>query len=976
MRRNHSVIITLQPTDGKSFWLSYGGGRRDIHSMRFPPCLLHNRLRAHLLRLIVAALFLAVTMILRAQSQDPLEQNFAHPPDSARPWVYWFWNNGNITREGITADLEAMKRVGIGGVLIMDVVERFAPPVGPATYMGPVWMDMYRFALGEAHRLGLEMNMTNAPGWCGSSDPSITPELSMQVLVSTGTSVDGPAHFDGVLPQGHYQTRAWKDVPVTKLAVQPFYRDVAVLAFPAPVNGFVPNGQVIDISAKMTPDGHIAWDAPAGKWTIQRIGEVSTNSKTRPPVVGGVGLEVDKLSAAAMDRHFAAIMKKLIDAAGPLAGAGKTLVATHIDSWEVGGQNWTPLLAAEFQKRRGYDPIPFLPVVTGGVDIGGKALADRFRWDFNETIAELLSENYTGRIAALAHQYGLRFTLEGYHLPFGDEATYTAAADEPMTEFWTPGRFEQQTTKTKAHQMASVGHLYGRNIIGAESFTSDESEEWKQHPATIKALGDFEMTEGVNRFVFHRYAFQPYLDRFPGSTMGPWGLHYERTNTWWEWSPPWHQYVARCSYMLRQGLYVADLLYARPELPNQAYFTPAPAPPAGYQYDQASAQSIIQLASAADGRILLPDGMSYRLLVLPPKQTAMTPAFLHKLEALVSNGAFLSGPPPRTSPSLSGYPQCDQEVAGLARDLWGDCDGAKVTEHPYGKGRVFWGEELADILTKLKTPPDFISDAKLHWIHRHSQDADIYFLASSATNGVTAECTFRAPRLSPENWNPETGTMSLPALTASNAASQTLTIHLDPSGSTFIVFRAPGVVSKNLTVPFSDSPLISGTLAGPWTLRFPPKWGAPDQAVFPSLTSWTDSPIAGIRYFSGTATYSKKFTANPAWLQPGRRIALDLGGVQIMARVKLNGQDLGILWKPPFRVEVTGLLKQGDNDLEIDVVNLWPNRMIGDASLPADQRFTWSTWEPFKKETPLLTSGLLGPVTLQSDPGPQNSAQR
>ena len=922
--------------------------------------------------LILATLLLAPLTALHAEPKpeaENLARGFVHPPDSARPWVYWFWNNANVTREGITADLEAMQRVGIGGVLIQDVVEKPAPPQGVAAYMGPHWMELYQVVLGEAARLGLEVNLNNGPGWCGSSDKEITPELSMQVLVKTDTPVNGPGHFDGILP-----------VAEKKL----FYHDVAVLAFPDPVKGVVPRDQVVDLTARMAGDARLSWDVPAGKWVVQRIGATSTGMTTRPPVIGGNGLECDKLSKEAMDLHFVNVMKRLIATAGPLAG--KTLVATHIDSWEVGGQNWTPKLREEFQKRRGYDPLTFLPVVAGNLKVGGTDIADRFRWDYSQTIAELLAENYTGRLAELAQQNGLRLTLEGYNLPFGDEATYTAPVQEPMTEFWTmkdysnpnhPPQFGVPDTARKAHQMASVAHLYGRPVVGAEAFTSDKEEKWRLHPATIKAEGDFEFSQGVNRFVFHRYAHQPYLDRFPGVTMGHWGLHYERTQTWWEMSRPWHEYLARCQFMLRQGLFVGDLLYERPEIPNQCYFTADPPPPDGYNYDEASGQAIMERASVKGGRIVFPacpselgersrDGMDYRLLVLPPNQTTMTPAFLRKLKELVAAGAVISGPPPKSSPGLGNYPGCDQEVAALAKELWGDCDGKTVTRHAYGKGMVCWGQTLPEILATLQTPPDFISDHKLNWIHRHTPDAEIYFVANPGPTEVSANCSFRVPGLRPELWNPETGAMSAATVSGTYAVGVTLPIHLDPVGSVFVVFRDPRAISKQLVVPLGATKPL-GAITGPWEVRFPPHWGAPEKVTFDPLISWSDSPDAGVKHFSGTATYLKTFTAEPGWFQSGPRMTLDLGDVQVMARVKLNGKDLGILWKPPYRVEVTGALKPGENRLEISVVNLWPNRMIGDAALPVEKRLTWSPWEPFKQDTPLLPSGLLGPVMLRME---------
>ncbi|HEY2083672.1 MAG TPA: glycosyl hydrolase, partial [Verrucomicrobiae bacterium] len=511
---------------------------------------------------------LALSLCSAPLMAGDLSAEFAKPPATARPWVYWFWNNGNVTRAGITADLEAMKRAGIGGVIIMDVVERFAPPPGTADFMNAEWQELFHFAVSEAHRLGLEINMTNGPGWCGSSGPWITPEFSMQTLVSSNTIVTGPTHFSAVLPRAKTDTHRPHDSFNSTVKYGDFYRDIAVLAFPE-TNGAVAPGAVVNLTRKLNAKGELNWNVPAGKWIIQRIGHTTTGSSTRPPVKGGNGLECDKLSRKAMDVHFKNMMGKLIASAGSMAG--QTLSATHIDSWEVGSQNWTPKLREEFQKRRGYDPLPFLPDITKSapVRIGDTSVTDRFRWDYQETISELLAEDYVGELATLAHKHGLRLTIEGYNLPFGDEASYTARSDEPMSEFWATGGNENLT---KGRQMASVAHIYGHAIVGAEAFTSGDNEQWKYHPATVKALGDYEFSQGINRFVIHRYAHQPYLDRFPGATMGPWGLHYERTQTWWEMSTAWHEYLSRCQFILRQGKFVADLCYLRPQLPNQTYF--------------------------------------------------------------------------------------------------------------------------------------------------------------------------------------------------------------------------------------------------------------------------------------------------------------------------------------------------------------------------------------------------------------------
>jgi hypothetical protein len=1188
-------------------------------------------------KLLVA---LALSLWTAPLMADDLSAQFAKPPADARPWVYWFWNNGNVTKAGITADLEAMQRAGVGGVIIMDVVERFAPPPGTADFMNPEWQELFRFAVAEAHRLGLEINMTNGPGWCGSSGPWITPEFSMQMLVATNLTLAGPAHFTGVLPAPDTGSHRSRDSFNSSVKFDDFYRDIAVLAFPEPTNGVVAPDAVVNLTAKLDDHGALDWEVPAGRWIIERIGHTTTGSSTRPPVKGGNGLECDKLSRAAMDLHFTNMMGKLIAGVGALAGP--TLSATHIDSWEVGTQNWTPAFREEFQKRRGYDPLPFLPNVTGLViagtnaagTIGAPAIARRFHWDFEQTVAELLAENYVGRLAELAHEHGLRLTLEGYDLPFGDEATYTQRADEPMSEFWATGGTQNQA---KARQMASVAHIMGHTIVGAESFTSDDTEQWRFHPATIKALGDYEFSQGINRFVIHRYAHQPYLDRFPGSTMGPWGLHYERTQTWWEMSHAWHEYLARCQYLLRQGLFVADLCCLRPELPDQTYFTPAPEVPVGYKYDECSAEALITRMNVQAGRLVLPDGMSYRMLLLPAEPGLMTPALVKKIKALVEAGATVVGARPTASPSLSGYPECDQEVARMAAEIWGDCDGKTVTSHALGKGQVIWGQSLATVLAQLQTPPDFTASVKLNWIHRQLGETHIFFLANETTAAVEAQCHFRVTGLRPELWNPQTGEMSPLATYQETATGITLPLRLEATGSTFVVFRSPAKPSDSIVaftregqpvVPVSRLPVIkiqkatygvpgdatrtrdvqakaqalinrgeasfqvarmaegddpafgtvktlvveytaddqpftiggqdpdtinlnpaivlttgadgarglhgeyftntdlsgaptvvrtdaavnfawnsgspaagipaenwsarwTGTLTalasgeytfclyaddgcrlfiddqrviehwsldggkeahtgkielvagrrypvrveyfqgggddsihlswlvpaaprpaevrcnaagrleivasesghyqltsaggqtrsaeiknvpapqeitGAWTVSFPPKWGAPDQITLDHLASLSDSTNPGVRYFSGTATYTKTFDWTPP-TQAGKQKTetwLDLGEVQVMAQVKLNGHDLGVLWHPPLRVDTTGALRPGQNTLEIRVANLWLNRMIGDAALPAAERFTWSSYEPFTKDMTPPKSGLLGPVTLHT----------
>ena len=911
-------------------------------------------------RLTVAALLIAAAAGPVRGDPAPtvadLAAAFARPPAAARPWVYWFWNNGNVTRAGITADLEAMQRVGIGGVILMDVVERFAPPRGPATFMSEQWRADLQFALTEAARLGLEVNLTNAAGWCGSSGPWVTPAMSMQKLVVTETPVDGPRPFDAVLPRVTPTTRPATEFD-SSVSTHDFYRDVAVLAFPATADGIVPRASVLDLTTKMDAAGRLRWDAPPGTWTVQRIGHASTGSSTRPPVLGGNGLEIDKLSAAAMDFHFAQFVGRLKTDAGPTAGAA--LTATHIDSWEVGTQTWTDALPAEFARRRGYDLTPFLPefAINAKRNVDSKAMGDRFRWDFYQTLGELLAQNYSGRLATLAHARGMRLTIEGYHLPFGDEATYTAAADEPMTEFWTTNGAENAT---KALEMASVAHVYGRPIVGAEAFTSGDHEMWKLHPALIKSMGDSFFAQGINRFVFHRYAHQPWLDRAPGATMGPWGLHYERTNTWWELSGAWHAYLARCQHLLRQGTFAADVLYLRPQYPNLGTPPLAPPLPTGYKSDQISSTALIDRVTVHDGRLTLPDGNSYRLLVLPPVPE-ITPELAEKIRDLVTAGATVLGPRPTHAPGLSDYPRCDARVAAVAATLWGEASSSPL-DRTVGRGRVLANVDLTKALDLLATPPDLASPTPLNWCHRRLGPTDVYFVANPAAADVDATVTLRSPHARAERWDAETGERSPLPVTPVPGVGVRVTLNFGPTESCFIVLPPDDAPAAVGLVDRVDHFRPVADLNDNWDVRFPPGRRAPAHVHLDRLISWPDSPDDGVRHFAGTAVYTRTLHLDAV----PRRTFLDLGDVQVMAAVKLNGRDLGIAWHRPYRVELTPAAHPGDNQLEIAVVNLWPNRLIGDAALPEPDRVGWSTWHPFKANLPLLPSGLIGPVRVMS----------
>lgn len=662
-----------------------------------------------------------------------LSAQFLNPPDSARPWVYYFPLDGNLSREGITADLEAMKRVGIGGLLYMETAQ--GTPTGPAAFGGPEWRSLFKHLCSEADRLGLKVNMNNDAGWCGSGGPWVTPELSMQKVVWSSTETRGPAKFEARLPQ----PKAEKD----------FYRDIAVLAFPTPPSprflsglagksgltreeipsrasypelpeaSVIPREKIIDLTTKLGADGLLKWDVPAGEWTILRFGHTTTGKDNHPAPEGGRGLESDKFSREATKVHFDGLMEKVIGDSAPLVG--KSFVATHIDSWETGSQNWTPKFRGEFQRLRGYDPLPLLPVLAGRI-VDSLEVSERFLWDMRATGGDLLQENYAGYFAELAHKHDMRLTIEAYgNGPF-DNMRFAGCADEPMSEFWwRPADPNKSDLNPSSREMASAAHVYGKPILGAEAFTASKDERWLGHPALLKALGDRAFCEGVNRFVFHRYASQPWTnpDRQPGIGMGPWGQHYERTQTWWNQSKPWHDYLARCQFLLQKGLVVADLCFLATENSPQSFVSPVNpnSTRPGYNFDGCPTEALSRM-KVRDGHLVLPDGMSYRMLVLPQSET-MTPALLRRIRDLVKDGATVLGLPPLKSPGLRGYPACDGEVRALARELWGEGEPpAELTTRPFGKGFVIWGRELAGNpppTYDIETSTNLLSKAKWIW---------------------------------------------------------------------------------------------------------------------------------------------------------------------------------------------------------------------------------------------------------------------
>lgn len=911
--------------------------------------------------------------------------------------------------------------------------------------------------------------------------------------------------------------------------------------------------KVIDLTRFMDGKGQLNWDTKAQglpqhtRWTIVRIGSTTTGEVVAACPDSGLGLDCDKMSATALDTHFDRFLDPLLTKLKPYCGT--TLTTLMMDSWEAGKQNWTPRLPEEFRARRGYDLMPWMLAMTGRV-VAGVDETERFLFDMRRTQTDLFNDCFLARFKERAARFGLKFAGEPYGDGNFESLEYSERLDYPMGEFWIHNIYGGVTTSKMA---ASTAHLWNRPIVGAECFTGTPfNSKFTEHPSAMKALGDYMMTVGINRFVYHVYAHQPYTGPTPGiiMTMGPFGTHLNRNSTWAEASAAWTLYNGRCAYMLQQGRYVADILYLKNEAISNGiddYDCNVVPTPYGYRWDVGSRNVLPQL-TMKDGRLTLPHGMSYRLLVLPPMEKT-SPELLRQVLRLVKEGAIvvLAGPKPQ------GYmgrdADKDKEVQRLSDELW--------RSGKLGKGLIYCTSDLKQVLTDIAVQPDFSfvaenRDAQIHFIHRAVGEEEVYFVANHRRRPELLTATFRVNGLVPELWDAETGETSIPVAYTEVDGMTQVTLQLTESGSTFVVFRKqahsnpsqrkgeqracevlpmtqsdgnfsislwakpetfaaggrgfllypmPGessfgsnhayvglsmgqntvrvheratthrtvlecntpiegwthvalvynggtptlylngkVVATGKTSSFIchpalelpqaeeqyfasfegdqtttqyvprvlspeeiqtqfttglPAPLLPENFAllrpvtGEWHVQFPPWSKAPAEIVLPALHSLHKHADFNVKHFSGTATYIQTLRITKKELKQHTSIYLDLGRVENLAEVSINGSKPVLLWKAPYRINVTAWLKPGDNELKIAVTNLYPNRMIGDEHLPEKynydeygrirqfpvwytnsepdtdrQRILFSPWKHYTKEEPLLEAGLLGPVRL------------
>jgi hypothetical protein len=1111
-------------------------------------------------------------------AKDQLKQLFQHPPEAAKPWVFWYWMYGAVTKAGVTADLQAMKDAGIAGAYLMPIKSSGTPPLipNPVPQLTPQWWDMVKFSMQEADRIGVKLAMHDCDGFALAGGPWITPELSMQKVVTSRVMVTGGKRYNDTLPTPtHY-----KD----------YYKDIEVLAYPSPAGtggdsynlhpkvttslpntdvqylgergnkksfasadpcwiqlafdqpftcrsliihtaasnyqserlevqvsddgehfkslgrltpprhgwqdgdseitndlpeattakyfrfvydkkGSEPGGedldfakwkpslkfsgielsseakvhqyesktgeawriskrttttqlpndlcvkkeQIINITNKLSADGKLNWQVPAGNWTILRIGHTSTGH-TNATGGAGNGLECDKFSAEAAKIQFDNWYGEAIKHGGPEL-AKRVLKIFHVDSWECGSQNWSPDFAAEFKKRRGYDVLPYLPLMAG-VPVQSADESEKVLSDIRETIAELLVDKFYGTMAKLAHEKGATFTAESVAPTMvSDGMLHYSQADIPMGEFWF-----RSPTHDKPNDMLdaiSGGHIYGKNIIQAEAFTQLRLM-WDEDPAMLKPMADLNFALGINRLVFHVGTHNPWLNRKPGMTLDGIGNFFQRDQTWWKPGKAWFDYIQRCQVLLQQGHPVADVaVFTGEETPRRAILperlvstlpgifgvdrvkseakrmanegqpiinSPGDAshtanmflpeewidPLRGYAYDSFNKDALLRLATVKNGRVVLPGGASYGVLVIPapvamtPNGGYMSPQVVSKLQQLVNDGATIII---NNKPTQAVGLTTNEQVKQGGEALWA------MAKSKNTKGKVLTGIYPDETFDALGIKRDvIISDSAgnyakdVAWAHRAGDGFDIYFVSNQQAVNRTINLSLRDGAHAPRIFDPLTGEVEQAENWEQKNGRALMKLKLDPNASLFIVLdqntKSANYVYRMKMDLARDSKL--GKTIDNWKLQFDPKSGGPKELLtLNNLYDWSKSPVDGIKYYSGTATYSTTFSwKNPQPKGAASELILDLGTVANLAEVFVNGKYCGTAWTAPYNIHIEKAVHPGINNIEIKVTNTWANRLMGDHNLPPDKQITWTN-APYRLEgKPLLPAGLIGPVKL------------
>ena len=981
--------------------------------------------------------------------QDALHAGFLEPPATAKLRCYWWWLNGNTTADTITRDLEGMKSHGYGGAILVDA--------DGSAIGSPKWMALFVHALAVAQKLGLEISLSVTSRWDVGiiGGPTVTPEDAMKLMTWSRLIVDGGG-----------TKKVQLAAPPTRNG---FYRPIAVLAYllrkgaampGSPGSGRAPIldlayktasietgfsmspservlrdgsatagdedaevSDVVDLSSRMDESGNVEWNFPPGTWEVLRIGY--TDSPTPETLMGAagtpLGLPLDALSPEAFDHYWRDAVTPLLDAAKPYIGSSLRYLVT--DSWEAGGANWTPRFREEFKRRRGYDPVAYLPVVTGRI-VTGRETSNRFLFDLRRTVADLIAENYYDRFEDHARKRGLGTHPEagGPHGAPIDALQNFRSPDYPQTEFWVVSGTHrvQDDQRFFVKEASSAAHIYGKPFVAAEGPTSMNPAAWSETlSGDVQPTFDQALTEGLNRLFWHEFTSSPAEYGLPGQEYFA-GTHLNPNVTWWNQAGPFLLAFNRAQFLMQQGRSVSDLLYFYGDQVPGFVRVKSDDPEhelSGYDYDVIDEDALLNRMQMNGANLHTPEGLQYRALALPASRRISYAALLW-IGKFVKQGGVAIGLEP-TGPLGRIAPSEEVEYKRIADTMWAGCEG-RATSARYGRGTIYCLADARESLAAMAVAPDFSyqvnaagdgaqSEPAFEYVHRRTGSAEIYFVRNTQPRELQATLSFRVRGRAPELWNVDDGArVSALAYKETKEGRTEIPLTFPAKGSVFLIFERPverhvvkiekdgisifpsihrgtGVFASGerefvATIPgtylATDSQASKTTfvvkpadLETParmsWTLSFPAGWGAPLSVPWQHFQSWTESTDPGIRYFSGTADYRTTLHVPSGLLGSHRQLWLQLGQVREIATVTVNGRAAETLWRQPFAVRIDPLVHAGDNILEIEVTNLWPNRLIGDLQPLAKAQFTHTNVRAYTKDSPLLPSGILEPVTLQ-----------
>jgi hypothetical protein len=978
----------------------------------------------------------------QSTGRESLRAGFVDPPSSARLRCYWWWLNGHVTPQSIDHDLVEMKAKGYGGALLVDAngadADKNDPvPAGP-TFGSPAWTALYLHAAEIAHKLGLEITLTITSGW-NLGAPFIQPKDAVKILTwsralagETETTLPAPSpkhdfyeriavlayplRHGAKLPGQDGDSRAPRlHLPEKSAAVE--------IGWSTPESSYLlfdPSGKsgdedadvedVRDVTKYAGADGLLHWSPPApGPWEILTVGYTNSGMKLVPGSGAWQGLSLDPLSPDVLDRYWDREVVPLLKAARPYLG--NTIKYVTTDSWEMGGMNWTDNFREEFLKRRGYDPIRYLPVIAGRI-LTSREVSDRFLADFRRTVGDLINAHFD-RMAERAAQFGLGTQCEsgGPHgEPIDALETFRHAAI-PQTEFWSMSKHRSTfADRYFTKEAASAAHIYGKRYVANEGETGVGNYWSESLSMNLKPSFDMALTEGLNRLMWHQFTSSPAEMGLPGQEYFA-GTYLNPEVTWWQQAGAFTAYLNRAQFLMQQGEPIADVLYYYgdqvPNFVRRKSDDPAGVLP-GYDYDVVDTDALLHRILFDQNGLHTPEGIRYRMLVLPPWRV-MPVSVLELVDRYLRAGGSVVGLRPLRPQGIVSSAE-ELRYQKVAQQIWSGCDdpSAPVSVH-VGRGTLYCKATARNALQTAGVLTDLEATSKdIDYVHRRTGQADIYFVRNTQPKAKETAITFRVENRQPEIFNAVTGEIE-PAMLFEQTSDGRIRMHfaLKPYGSFFLVFEDPAermhlirlerdhqeiALSEDTVVTRRNDQLVLCTdrpgsyqaffadgstrsyevpkidplqVTSGWTLEFPPKWGAPSHVDVPALKSWTDFDDQGVRYFSGTAVYHTTIQVNGDQLTAGHELWLDLGDVREIAQIRINGISLTPLWMSPYADRIDKLLRPGENRVDVEVTNFWPNRIIGDLQTGNGEHYTSTNIRAFSKSSPLLPSGLLGPVVLR-----------